>query len=151
MHSLLYKQVISSKQHFSEFLCAVLLDFVDYSAPALWGITNKSSLLSDYSLRNVHAALQPFMMLVSANEKLFGALNDLNLAMSSVWDCAHENPTSCPGILKAKVPLLGRASNKNARGPAAAELLLSLWIQIFPTSKPCLKLNFCSFILGLLH
>ena len=66
------------------------------------------------------------MMLVSSDEKLFGALNDLNSAMSSLWDCAHENPTSCPGILKAKMPLLSRASNKNAHGPATAELLLSL-------------------------
>ena len=105
----------------------------------MWGITNKSSLLSDYSPRNVHAALQPFMMLVSADEKLFGALNDLNSAMSSLWDCAHKNPTSSPGILKAKMPLLGRASSKNARGPAAAELLLSLWDSDFSNLKALLK------------
>ena len=79
------------------------------------------------------------MMLVSADEKLFGALNDLNSAMSSLWDCAHENPTSCPGILKAKMPLLSRASNKNARGPAAAELLLSLWDSDFSNLKALLK------------
>ena len=105
----------------------------------MWGITNKSSLLSAYSPRNVHAALRPFMIQVSSDEKLFGQLIDLNSAMSSRWDCAHENPTSCPGILKSKLPHLGRSSNKNARGSAAAGLLLSLWDSDFSTLKVLLK------------
>ena len=37
------------------------------------------------------------------------------------------------------MPLLSRASNKNARGPAAAELLLSLWDSDFSNLKALLK------------
>ena len=59
--------------------------------------------------------------------------------MSALWDCAHNNPTACPSILKSKLPLLGRASNKNARGQAAAGLLISLWDTDFPKLKSILK------------
>ena len=37
------------------------------------------------------------------------------------------------------MPLLSRASNKNARGPAAAELVLSLWDSDFSNLKALLK------------
>ena len=114
-------------------------DFVDYSAPPLWGITNKSSLFNSFSPKIVHAALQPFMILVSGDEPLFASLLQLNTNMSALWDCAHNNPTACPSILKSKLPLLGRASNKNARGQAAAGLLISLWDTDFPKLKSILK------------
>ena len=62
-------------------------DFVDYSAPPLWGITNKSSLFNSFSPKIVHAALQPFMILVSGDEPLFASLLQLNTNMSALWDC----------------------------------------------------------------
>ena len=82
-------------------------------------MTNKSSRLSVYSPRNVHAALQPFMIQVSSDEKLFGQLIDLNSAMSSLWDCA--------------------------RGSAAAGLLVPFWDSDFSILSPTKNTAFIVF------
>jgi len=79
------------------------------------------------------------MILVSGDEPLFASLLQLNTNISALCDCAHKKPTACPSILKSKLPLLGRASNKNARGQAAAGLLISLWDTDFPKLKSILK------------
>ena len=117
---------------------------MDYTAPPLWGITNKASLFSLFSPKYVHAGLQTFMLAVAQDTDLLATLTDFNFQMQGLWECAHENPTACPNILKTKYPLLGRASKKHLRSQAAAELLISLWDNDHAQLKALLKQHLLS-------
>ena len=117
---------------------------MDYTAPPLWGITNKASLFSLFSPKYVHAGLQTFMLAVAQGTDLLATLTDFNFQMQGLWECAHENPTACPNILKTKYPLIGRASKKHLRSQAAAELLISLWDNDHAQLKALLKQHLLS-------
>ena len=78
------------------------------------------------------------MLAVSADQKQFQLLLNLNTKMLALWICAHEDNTSCPNILKEKQKDLGKSSKKHLRGAAAAELLRTLWDLDFSELKSLL-------------
>ena len=102
-------------------------DFVDYSAPPLWGCTNKASLFTLFNPKNVHAALHPFLLSVSSDDATLAELIELNTNMEALWICAHEDANYFPSILKTKRTDLKKATKKHLRGTAASELLQQLW------------------------
>ena len=118
---------------------SVSQDFVDFTAPPLWGIVNKASLFSTFNPRNVHAALHGFMLHMTSDSTKLTELQSFNFKMKSLWECAHQDPSSLPNILKEKRKSVVPSSKKHLRSQAAADVLADLWDSDYGDLKSLLK------------